>query len=117
MLYKTKQKNKKCDNYLFLFIFQGDFLNVPPIHALQPRAATTGKADLLLPLQPKLLTAMGATYDCQSPRLSFSIGNKERKHSIQINEDSPMDQIKITLSNDTPTINADNEIGNIWILV
>lgn len=86
---------------------------MPPIHALQPRAATTGKADLLLPLQPKLLTTMGASYDCSSPRLSFSMANTERKNSTQINEDLPMDQIKITLSNDTPTMDVDNETGNI----
>ncbi|XP_037903045.1 potassium voltage-gated channel protein Shaw-like isoform X2 [Hermetia illucens] len=35
----------------------GEFLSVPPVHSLQPRAATTG-SDFLLPLQPKLLAPL-----------------------------------------------------------
>lgn len=40
-------------------IFAGDFLSVPQVHSLQPRPATTGNMDLLLPLQPKLLASLG----------------------------------------------------------
>lgn len=41
--------------------FAADYLSVPAVQSLQPRAATTGH-DFMLPLQPKLLGALGESW-------------------------------------------------------
>lgn len=52
--------------HVLLPLLSGDSLAVPPVQypahpslQLQPRAATTGNVDLLMPLQPKLLAILG----------------------------------------------------------
>ncbi|XP_059616493.1 potassium voltage-gated channel protein Shaw-like [Phlebotomus argentipes] len=71
----------------------GDFLTVPTLQALQPRAATTGNVDLLLPLQPKLLA------------------NLERREMPTLREEIQLrEQPKVTLHrDDIPYVDVGNE--------
>ncbi|XP_055680302.1 potassium voltage-gated channel protein Shaw-like [Lutzomyia longipalpis] len=71
----------------------GDFLAVPTLQALQPRAATTGNVDLLLPLQPKLLA------------------NLERREMPTLREEIQLrEQPKVTLQrDDIPYVDVGNE--------
>lgn len=53
-----------CYHYIIINLFclyLGDYLTVPQIPLLQPRAATTG-SDYMLPLQPKLLVPLGKCF-------------------------------------------------------
>ena len=78
----------------------GDFLNLPQIATLQPRPPTTG-SEVMLTLQPKLLSPLGIIFKLSCPfclklivPVSFPVNRSTLSESILI------EQPKVTLQGD-----------------
>lgn len=97
-----------------IYEFLGDFLNVPQMTSLQPRAATTG-SDIMLTLQPKLLAPLGIgmVYFIKSlvvlkkNELFLFLVVTERRDTTN-RDDIPLEQPKVTLQKEENSFQESN---------
>lgn len=89
----------------------GDFLNVPQMTSLQPRAATTG-SDVMLTLQPKLLVPLGicnnfCVGDCCFSKFKLFLVMTDRRDATN-RDDVPLEQPKVTLQKEENSFQESN---------
>jgi hypothetical protein len=84
----------------------GNFLTVPQIHALQPRAATVGKMDLMVPLAPRLLVPLGKNqfFSNEANIQTFSFMAEKNQIPFSTLGQKPI-EFKLTLHNDDDSKN------------